>query len=103
MTVPTADDLAALFASLRNWGRWGDDDERGALNHLRPEHRQRAATLVVDGATLWTHEVAGTDGTGVTEDIDLELHVGSTVDWLLHPIQYDSQDTTSYDITIRSR
>lgn len=32
-----------------NWGRWGDDDELGTLNHVTPEIRQRAASLVRTG------------------------------------------------------
>jgi kynurenine formamidase len=52
MGAPTSDELAALFSTLKNWGRWGGDDERGALNHLRPEHRRAAAGLVVDGLTV---------------------------------------------------
>jgi kynurenine formamidase len=32
-----------------NWGRWGDDDELGTLNHVTPEIRQRAAALVRTG------------------------------------------------------
>jgi kynurenine formamidase len=50
--TPTAADLQKLYESLKNWGRWGDDDERGALNHLTAEHRALAAGLVVDGATV---------------------------------------------------
>ena len=45
----TTADLDRLFASLKNWGRWGDDDERGALNHQTVEHRVRAAALVRAG------------------------------------------------------
>ena len=41
--VPTTADLDAWFESLKNWGRWGADDERGALNHLTPERRAAAA------------------------------------------------------------
>jgi kynurenine formamidase len=50
--TPTAADVQALFASLSNWGRWGADDERGALNHLTPGHRRAAAAEVVDGVTV---------------------------------------------------
>jgi len=49
---PTEDDLAGLFTALSNWGRWGDDDERGTLNHLTEAHRRHAATLVVDGVPV---------------------------------------------------
>ncbi len=50
--VPSEADLDALYRSLSNWGRWGEDDERGALNHLRPEHRAAAASLVEDGLSV---------------------------------------------------
>ena len=42
----------ALFALARQWGRFGDDDERGALNLLTPERTARAAGLVVDGMVV---------------------------------------------------
>lgn len=34
------------------WGRWGADDERGALNHLTPERVVAAAGLVRDGVSI---------------------------------------------------
>jgi kynurenine formamidase len=43
---------AELFEATKRWGRWGDDDERGALNLLTPERVARAATLVRDGLTV---------------------------------------------------
>jgi kynurenine formamidase len=45
----TTTDLDGMYDALKNWGRWGGDDERGALNHLRSEHRIAAAALVRDG------------------------------------------------------
>jgi kynurenine formamidase len=41
-----------LFEATKRWGRWGDDDERGALNLLTPERIAHAATLVRDGITV---------------------------------------------------
>ena len=47
MTVPTVDDqptpaqLDALYDSLRNWGRWGADDELGTLNFLTARAARR--------------------------------------------------------------
>jgi kynurenine formamidase len=35
--------------TTNNWGRWGADDERGALNHLTPEVIQAAATSITTG------------------------------------------------------
>jgi kynurenine formamidase len=48
----SAEEFGALFRSLSTWGRWGDDDERGALNHLTPERVAAAATRVRDGITV---------------------------------------------------
>jgi kynurenine formamidase len=42
----------ALLRTLTNWGRWGPDDERGALNYVTPEIRRRAAGLVRQGKTF---------------------------------------------------
>ncbi len=41
-----------MFRSLSNWKRWGADDERGALHHLRPSHVAEAARLVRDGISI---------------------------------------------------
>jgi kynurenine formamidase len=40
---------AELYEQSRRWGRWGDDDQRGALNLLTPERVARAAALVTAG------------------------------------------------------
>jgi kynurenine formamidase len=47
-----ADEFDALFRTLSAWGRWGDDDERGALNHITPERVAAAVRLVRDGITV---------------------------------------------------
>ena len=48
----SADQFAALFDSLSNWGQWGADDERGALNLLTAERVASAARLVLEGRTV---------------------------------------------------
>lgn len=35
--------------ATNNWGRWGADDERGALNHLTPEVIKAAAASITTG------------------------------------------------------
>lgn len=45
-------ELKALFEQVSNWGRWGDDDERGALNLIGPAEIVAAAKLVRDGRTV---------------------------------------------------
>jgi len=55
-TVPrepmAADDVLALHESLTNWGRWGDDDQLGALNLITPEVTAAAAATVRVGRTV---------------------------------------------------
>ncbi len=48
----TANQMQALADSVSNWGRWGEEDERGTLNHLTPDHARAAAALVSLGRTV---------------------------------------------------
>ena len=48
----TAEEFGELFRSLSSWGRWGESDERGALNRLGPEQVVQAAGLVRDGTSV---------------------------------------------------
>lgn len=45
-------ELKALFDKVRNWKRWGADDQRGTLNYIGPEEIARAAALVREGRTV---------------------------------------------------
>jgi kynurenine formamidase len=47
----TESEVIAMFDVISNWGRWGADDQLGALNFIRPEHRVAAAHLVESGDT----------------------------------------------------
>ncbi len=40
------------MSELSNWGRWGDDDERGTLNLVTPAKRVAAAKLVSEGINI---------------------------------------------------
>ena len=40
------------LTELSNWGRWGSDDEVGALNLITPAKRRAAAGLVQEGFTV---------------------------------------------------
>ena len=40
------------FKTMSNWGRWGKDDERGALNLITPAKTKAAAALVKTGQTV---------------------------------------------------
>jgi kynurenine formamidase len=41
--------IAEATEKLRNWGRWGKDDQIGTLNHIRPDDIVRAAGLIRTG------------------------------------------------------
>jgi len=57
--APSTAEMNALYESLKNWGRWGPDDQSGALNHLAPVHRRAAAALVTEGITVsLAHDLA---------------------------------------------
>jgi hypothetical protein len=45
-------ELLRYFTTLSNWGRWGDDDSKGTLNHITDAHRARAAALVSRGIVV---------------------------------------------------
>ena len=47
----TAEEFDALFESVSAWGRWGEEDEAGALAHVTPERVVSAAGLVREGIT----------------------------------------------------
>jgi kynurenine formamidase len=40
------------MTQLSNWGRWGKDDELGALNLITPDKRKQAAALVKTGTIV---------------------------------------------------
>ena len=41
-----------LFEGVKNWDRWGPDDESGALNLITPQMRAAAAAEVVHGRAV---------------------------------------------------
>jgi kynurenine formamidase len=45
----TSDEVKGLFEKLSNWGKWGKDDQRGALNFITDAKRAAAARLVQTG------------------------------------------------------
>lgn len=47
-----AADVLAFHRSLSNWGRWGHDDQLGALNLITPEVTAAAAATVRSGRTV---------------------------------------------------
>jgi kynurenine formamidase len=57
--IPSTEELDRMFESLKNWDRWGADDQRGALNHLTDARRVAAAGLVRTGESVsLAHDLA---------------------------------------------
>src|SRR5689334_18406989 len=48
----TAAQFRTLFETVRTWGRWGADDQRGAVNRLNGSSAVAAAGLVRSGLVL---------------------------------------------------
>src|SRR4029450_3874076 len=41
-----------LFQKVKNWGRWGKDDQLGSANLVTVEKRKKAVGLVKNGTTV---------------------------------------------------
>jgi kynurenine formamidase len=53
MTQPTGPErMREIFEQVKNWGRWGADDQRGALNYITLQARARAAALIETGESV---------------------------------------------------
>ncbi len=50
--LPTEQEVRSWIRERRNWGRWGKDDQRGAMNLVTPEKRVAAARLVKSGRSV---------------------------------------------------
>ncbi len=50
--IPTEAEIKAYFYEDSNWGRWGHDDQLGAINLITPEKRIEAAKLVRSGRVV---------------------------------------------------
>ena len=48
----TLAEFDALFEKLKNWGKWGENDEKGTLNYITPDKIMAAAALVKSGRTV---------------------------------------------------
>lgn len=87
MTASISDRLGVeafqgLFDRCSNWGRWGQDDERGTLNLITPEVRLRAASLVREGTTVSISHPINTvgDAENISPAVHLIVRGGDVVD-----------------------
>ncbi len=91
----TKADVERQIDELSNWGRWGKDDQLGALNLITPEKRIQAAQLVkkgisvslardvekddaLDNGSPFKHEMLqigrGTKGPWATDNFSVDYH-----------------------------
>jgi kynurenine formamidase len=70
---PTQDEVENYFARLNNWGRWGNDDQRGTLNLITPEKHAAAVALARNGRVV---------------SLSRDLTAQPTLDYhMLHPVR----------------
>ena len=50
--APTRDEVLAYLHERRNWGRWGEDDQKGAINLITAEKRAAVARSVRSGRVV---------------------------------------------------
>jgi kynurenine formamidase len=48
----TKADIDRMMTELSNWGRWGKDDQLGAINLITPAKRKQAAAIVKEGVPV---------------------------------------------------
>lgn len=48
----TRADVERMMTEISNWGRWGKDDQLGAVNLITPAKRKQAAALVREGISI---------------------------------------------------
>ncbi len=53
----TKEDYIRWMKELTNWGRWGKDDEIGAMNLVTPSKKKQAAALVKSGVSVSLAEI----------------------------------------------
>src|SRR5690349_15860664 len=47
-----AEEFDRLFQQVKNWGRWGADDQLGSINLITAEKRKQALSLAKTGQTI---------------------------------------------------
>src|SRR5436190_24223802 len=60
MAMPS--EFTEIATKVRNWGRWGDDDERGTLNLIDDQARRAAVACVRDGRAFSLALLLSADG-----------------------------------------
>jgi kynurenine formamidase len=105
--------LRRLALAVRNWGRWGPDDEIGTLNYITPERIAAAARLVTAGKVfalgipldrhgpqsgtrqrfnpIHTMFRDGGDAPRTPAEVEAMQGYGGSDDWIVMPLQCATQ------------
>ena len=90
MVRTTKAELDRWMSELSNWGRWGPDDQLGALNTITPTKRTEAATLVRSGAVVsLAHDL-------ITEQAP-DAQVPYVLDMMIFPERQVTRDRINID------
>jgi len=98
----TKADVDKMMQSLSNWGRWGKDDQLGALNLITPQKRKAAASLVKEGGSISLAHNVITEEVGVSKPFEHRMvetgqtpGAGSCAD--IYSVQYHGFTQTHLD------
>ena len=90
----------AWMEEYSNWGRWGDDDERGAANLMTDAKRLQAAALIQTGeAVSLAHDFLTEESVDAPEPYQLQMTInqdgqnsGDRIEVYFHGISYSHVD-----------
>ena len=96
----SVEQFEAWMEELSNWGRWGADDELGAVNLMTPAKRKEAASLVRSGTTVsLAHDFLSEEAADVREPYQLQMSInhegqnsGDRIEVYFHGIQFSHLD-----------
>lgn len=100
-TLKTAD-VERIMASVSNWGRWGKQDQLGALNLITAEKRRAAAALVTSGISISLARDVIKQRIGVSAPfehrmIETGFTVGAVSSSDVYSVQYHGYTQTHFD------
>jgi kynurenine formamidase len=76
-----AAEFDALFQQVKNWGRWGKDDQLGSANLVTAAKRKQAAALVKEGTTVsLAHNVLTEKAEDVSSPFEHTMLRGNNMD-----------------------
>ena len=93
--MPTQAEVDSWYTDRRNWGRWGRDDQMGALNLITPQKRTAAAALVRNGHTVSMSRVFEPSQHFMRKNPRADTGAGAVVDY--YGFIYHGQTITHID------